>query len=162
MQMFWGFQEGIISCSSKWKESKSKENLSLTSSGQDEEKVRSAGKEEKTRTGIKRKQFWKTKGQFWKTMGHFWEIKRHFWDKINTFGRKRATRGNKREFLENKRAILRIKESFGKEKDFIWGQGLSKPTLPPNPLSSGNFLMVQAKIFQKFSSMHYFSGVQLY
>ena len=74
------------------KQNKSNANdISLSSSEQDEKKVQSAGKKyswKKTCRVNKRRYFWKTKEHLWKTIGYFWKT-RHFWKTKGQFWKRK-------------------------------------------------------------------------
>ena len=125
----------------KWKQSKSKENLFLSSSEQDEEKVKSAGKIEKTHIENKKKAILENSRTILENNGAFLRNKKALLgNKRTLFEKKRATPGNKRTFLENKmvilnnkRAILRIKGHFWEVKGFdLRTRALAtSPPIPP-------------------------------
>ena len=120
MQRFSGYQEGNISWSFKWKQSKSKENLSLISSEQDK-KVKSAGKKEKTSTGNKKKTILKNSRKILENNEAFLRSKKALLgNKRTLLENKRATTGNKRAFLENKSVILENKRAILQIKGHFW------------------------------------------
>ena len=151
----------------KWKQSKSKENLFLSSSEQDEEKVKSAGKIEKTHIENKKKAILENSRTILENDGAFLRNKKALLgNKRTLFEKKRATPGNKRTFLENKmvildnkRAILRIKGHFWEVKGFDLRTRALVASSPIPPLQ-WSFSDVSSKIFQKFYYRHSFLRVR--